>query len=94
MKKELKFTFHNKLYRVDEHGRINGNGIGHFSDTWRFLGGSSHHWHNRVTVSLVKAFEKPEELNGCLVWDVDHGTTRRWGSLSRIRNAHIVTVTD
>ena len=90
----LTFIFRGEYYQVDEKGRIKANGLSDFSDTWIFLGGSSHHWHNRVTVSLAQAFEYPLLLNRCYGWDRDHGTTRRWGGMwygevPRIQNAHI-----
>ena len=97
--KELRLMFRGKLYRVNEQGHINANGIGHFSDTWIFLGGSSHHWHNRVTVPLREAFERPEKLVGCFGWDRDHGTTRTWGGMyngkvPRIQQAWVETTAD
>ena len=93
--KTLEFMFRGQNYKVDEQGRINANGIGHFSDDWKFLGGSSHHWHNRVTVTLKEAFSFPGMLNGCLGWDRDHGTVRQWsgqyyGKFPRISHAQIV----
>jgi len=93
---ELHFMFRGDLYRVDRNGRIKTPRSGGFSDSWVFLGGSSHHWHNRITVDLADAFENPEKLNGCLGWDIDHGTVRQWGGryagrLPRIRNAHVVS---
>ncbi len=96
-KRELRFFFRGDHYRVDEQGRINANGINHFSDTWRFLGGSRHHWSNHPTTTLEEAFTYPLLLNGCLGWDIDHGTTRRWGGqyygkIPRINNAHVKEV--
>ena len=93
--KTLEFMFRGEQYQVDEQGRINANGIGHFSEDWIFLGGSSHHWHNRVTVSLANAFNMPGLLNDCLGWDKDHGTVRRWGGqyygrIPRIKNAQVI----
>lgn len=98
MSKTLHFTFRGEHYAVDELGRINANGIGHHSASWIFLGGSSHHWCNNITVPLAVAFEHPERLNGCLGWDRDHGTTRRWGGqycgrLPRIREAYVTKAT-
>lgn len=97
MAKELRFTFRGELYRVDESGRIQTKGNGKFSDTWGFLGGSSHHWMNRISVTRTQAFSEPEKLNGCLGWDRDHGSTRMWGGqyngkLPRITGAHVVDV--
>ena len=92
----LHFQFAGKPYQVNEQGHINANGIGHFSDTWLFLGGSSHHWHNRITVTLQEAFKNPTTLQGCLGWDIDHGTTRRWGGqyngrIPRIYHVYVET---
>jgi hypothetical protein len=93
--KLLKFYFRDQLYLVNEKGEINSNGLGYFSTNWIFLGGSSHHWHNRVTVTLAEAFKKPELLNKCFGWDKDHGTTRTWGGLfngkvPRIKHAEVI----
>lgn len=92
--KTLVFYHRGEKYEVNENGEIKNQMSNKFSKTWIFLGGSSHHWHNRVTVSLKMAFENPELLNGCLGWDTDHGTLRQWagqwcGRLPRISGAHI-----
>jgi len=95
--KVLQFSFRGEIYQVDKIGRIKANGLKTFSDNWIFLGGSSHHWHNHITVTLQQAFEMPGLLDGCLGWDRDHGTLRQWGGsyygkLPRIRNAQIVII--
>jgi len=92
--KILTFAFRGEYYQVDEQGRIKANGLPDFSDDWIFLGGSPHHWHSHIVVSLKDAFNLPGLLNGCLGWDRDHGTVRRWGGqyygrVPRIQNAHI-----
>ena len=97
MAKQLVFTFRGETYRVDEQGRINANNIGHFSDTWLFLGGMSHHWRNSIDVPLREDFVHPTKLNGCLGVDKDHGTVRGWGGayngkLPRITHAHVVNI--
>lgn len=97
--KILKFTFRGRQYQVDEKGRINANGIGHFSDNWIFLGGSRHHFSKRIDVTLEDAFQMPGLLNGCLGWDRDHGTVRKWGGrfygkLPRITRAYVEEVKD
>lgn len=90
----LHFTFRGQEYKVNEQGHINANGIGYYSKDWVFLGGSSHHWHNRITVTLQEAFDMPGLLDRCIGWDRDHGTVRQWGGmyygkLPRIRNVYI-----
>ena len=92
--KVLEFVFRGETYLVNEEGHINANGINKFSKTWIFLGGSSHHWHTHITVTLKDAFDFPGMLNGCLGWDADHGTVSQWrgqyyGRLPRINNAHV-----
>jgi len=79
---------------VNEKGFIQRPYINEFSENWIFLGGSKHHWSNHVTVTLKMAFENPSLLEGCLGWDIDHGTTRRWGGsycgkLPRIYSAYV-----
>ncbi len=95
--RELRFSFRGKVYRVDEKGRINANGIGHFSDEWVFLGGTRRHQSNRIMVPFWAGWNNPELLNGCLGWARDHGTVRRWGGvycgkLPRITGAYKVEV--
>lgn len=93
--KTLSFFHRGDLYLVNERGEINANGIGRFSPDWVFLGGSRHHWSNRIGVTLADAFRDPALLNGCLGWDRDHGTTRRWGGrycgkIPRIEHATLI----
>ena len=93
----LRFRFFGETYLVDEQGRIKANGLKDFSDTWLFLGGTKHHWSNRITVTLKDAFDNPESLNGCLGFDRDHGTVRQWsgryfGKLPRITHTVITEV--
>ena len=93
--KILCFYHRGQLYKVNESGMISTYGINHYSDSWIFLGGSSHHWHNHITVTREQAFKEPSLLNGCLGWDIDHGTTRQWGGryngkTPRIQNAYVI----
>lgn len=94
--KYLSFSFRGQQYIVDQQGRINANGIDHFSDTWIFLGGSTHHWMNRIDVPLPVAFKNPKALENCLGWDRDHGTVRRWGGryLGKLPRITGVSVTE
>jgi len=91
----LEFYYSGKYYEVNEQGEIKANGLKDHSKNWIFLGGSSHHWHRQITVSLKEAFKNPSRLNGCLGWDIDHGTVRQWrsgtygGKLERIKYARI-----
>ncbi len=92
--KILQFYFRGEIYKVNEQGHINANGINEYSNSWLFLGGTKHHWSNSITVRLKDAFENPALLNGCLGFDKDHGTTRQWGGyyngkLPRISGASI-----
>lgn len=92
--KTLNFTFRGKKYQVDENKRIKANGLDYFSDNWLFLGGSSHHWHNHITVTTEEAFKNPKLLTNCIGWDKDHGTLRTWGGayngkLPRIRDPYV-----
>lgn len=62
------------------------------SSDWIFLGFSTHHWHNRVTISLADVFANPDVIKGKKLygWDRDHGSTRQWGSKS-IVTAYVET---
>jgi hypothetical protein len=88
----LHFTHAGKDYSVNQAGQIKANGLTEHSPTWLFLGGSRHHWRNGIDVTLKEAFDFPGMLNGCIGWDIYHGTTRKWGGryygrLPRINNA-------
>lgn len=92
--KILHFTFRGEHYQVNEDAQIKTKSNEYFSKDWLFIGGSKHHWSNRITVTMMDAFVNPELLNGCLGWDIDHGTTRQWGGryngkLPRISNAYV-----
>ena len=92
--KILEFTFMGEQYKVNEKGHIKTNKLDTFSKNWIFLGGSKHHWRKGIDVYLNDAFNNPEKLNGCLGWDIDHGTYRQWcgryfGKLPRIRHAFV-----
>lgn len=87
-KKVLNIMIRGKHYTINEDGHING------SSDWIFLGGSTHHWHNRITIPFEKSMENYRDFVGCLMWDKDHGTTRQWGGsyngkLPRITDAWI-----
>jgi len=80
----LNITIRGETYQVDKHGCIMGgpNSVeptcknGH---QWDFLGVSTHHMHNRPTISFKEIWKKPGLAVGGYFWDVDHGTTRFWG---------------
>lgn len=93
-KRFLSFYHRGERYLVNEAGHIKANGLPGFSSTWLFLGGSRRLRRKGLDVSRSAAFESPDLLNGCLGWDLDHGTTRRWlgsfhGKLPRISGATV-----
>jgi len=94
--KVLRFWFRNEIYYVNELGHIKSNNLKYFSDKWIFVGGAKHHWCNTPNVYLKDVFKNPKLLDGCLSFDIDHGTRRRWGGvsmcgkLSRISEACVV----
>ncbi len=93
--KKLSFYFRGQQYLVNKKGEIKANGLTEHSKTWIFRGGAKHHMQNYPTITLKDAFEKPELLDGCLGFDIDHGTYRAWGGqyngkLPRITNAQLV----
>jgi hypothetical protein len=79
--KILRFYCQRGYFDVNEAGMIKRLDMPEFkfSETWRFLGVSTHHWHNRVTVTLADIFDNPKLAIKGYVWDVDHGTMRQWG---------------
>ena len=46
--------------------------------SWKILGVSFHHLRSGIDLK-IEDIKNPEHLVGGIVWDVDHGTTRRWG---------------
>ena len=46
---------------------------------WQFLGVSFHHWREGIDKSFKEIWDDPECAVGGLLWDIDHGTTRKWG---------------
>jgi hypothetical protein len=46
---------------------------------WKFLGVSTHHWHNRIIHTFEDIWDNPELAKKGIVWDYDHGTIRIWG---------------
>jgi len=63
-----------------------------FSDNWKFLGVSFHHWTTGIDTHFHKKVDANELIEG-IVWDMDHGTLRQWrgrfcGRIPRIRAAY------
>ena len=90
----LRFECGGRHYSVNQQGHIRLIGLAACGDQWRFLGGTKHHWSNKIDFSLTEILVNPTVLNGCLIWDMDHGTVRRWGGqycgkLPRVRNAFL-----
>lgn len=87
LEKVLSFGFRDDYYQVNEKGHIRRykdmevDPNKEFSKEWIFKGGASHHLRNSPDVSLKLAFEKPELLRNCYGFDIDHGTSRRWGGM-------------
>ncbi len=96
----LRFECRGEWFSVNEKGGIRRDVFkddphyGEFSNDWILLGGSTHHWHRKITVPINKIIENPKLFIGCLVWDLDHGHVRQWGGkyqgkLPRVTNAYI-----
>lgn len=66
-------------YVVNAKGQIATENLGwEFSPNWLFKGVSFHPWRNGIDVPFDPK-TNPKEYVGGYVWDLDHGTTRRWG---------------
>ena len=79
--KTLNLCIRDEYYKINKQGEIFGgpNNIAEPSGNWKFLGISTHHWHNRIIHRFADIWENPElAINGYL-WDIDHGTVRQWG---------------
>ena len=88
----LNFTCRGERYKVREDGAMGYAKNTGFSEQWRFIGISRHHWRKGLDVPFSPN-TPAEEFVGGLVWDIDHGTVRQWGGryggrLPRITKAH------
>jgi len=90
--KILYFQHAGEWYKVNEQGFITQERNSDFSGKWIFLGVSFHHWTNHINLKFDD-LKNPKDLIKGYVWDLDHGSTRRWmgrycGHLSRIQSAY------
>lgn len=89
----LYFRCRGEYFKVDDEGNMTQIRNSCFSKQWKFLGVSFHHWRKGIDLPFKEAKENPSKLVGGLVWDLDHGTLRRWagrysGKLPRITQAY------
>jgi len=86
--KTLAFHYRGKDYRVS----LEKETLGHFmtygehkfplpNPSWIMLGVSFHHWRSGGPNLRLEDLKDGKELKGGIVWDIDHGTVRRWGGL-------------
>jgi len=94
--KVLYFTCRGEQYKVKENGDMLQvkNTYNDWDGGWQFWGVSFHHWRKSPDLFVDDAFNNYKNIIGGLVWDIDHGTVRRWGgsycgSLPRITNAYV-----
>ena len=92
--KELHFIHFGKEYKVNKNGQLTQCNNKYWGNNWLFLGVSFHHWRNGIDITFEQAFNNPKSIIKGLVWDVDHGTLRKWGGrylgkLPRITSAWI-----
>jgi hypothetical protein len=89
----LYFQCRGEYFKVDNKGNMTQGKNDNFSGNWKFLGVSFHHWRKGIDLPFEEAVKNPSKLIGGLVWDLDHGTLRRWsgqysGKLPRIMHAY------
>ena len=80
--KTLNFICRGERYEVNAAGQMRRTGMKiEFSDGWKFLGVSFHHWKTSIDITFQRATSIGDAgvLIGGIVWDLDHGTTRIWG---------------
>lgn len=79
--KTLNVCIRGEYYKVNEEGEIFGgpHNIKEPSKNWKFLGTSTHHWHNHIIHHFVDIWKNPELAINGYMWDEDHGTVRIWG---------------
>jgi hypothetical protein len=75
----LHFKCRGEWFLVNEEGNMTQERHPTFSEGWKFLGVSFHHWKNSIDLHFEEAKTNPTKLIGGLVWDFDHGSIRRWG---------------
>ena len=68
----------NERNEMTQEKRFNEN-QSDFSGGWRLLGVSKHHMSNGVDLAFRDLWIEPKRMIGGLVWDIDHGTIRKWG---------------
>ena len=94
----LNFHIRGERYEVNRKGQMRRTDMPmEFSDSWKFLGVSFHHWKQSIDLTVTEAFKNPDALVKGLLWDSDHGTPRQWGGcyngrIPRITSACIVTI--
>ena len=84
MKRKIMFQCGNEWFVVNELGHITQldrfrRDQTDFTGKWTLHGASHHHWTRRPTTSPDEIQANPKLLEGGYVWDLDHGSTRRWG---------------
>jgi hypothetical protein len=97
-KRYIMFTIRGERYVVNEHGQMTQaerfeKDKSDFSGEWKLRGVSFHHWRMSMDVGFDRIWEDPTKMNGGLLWDYDHGSTRLWcgsycGKLPRVSWAH------
>jgi hypothetical protein len=79
-------------YPLSLHGFIGRYdwGIRQLSGDWKIRGMTFHHWSRRPIdwQTMRSRLDAGEALNGYL-WDVDHGTTRRWGRKVKVYKVRV-----
>jgi len=94
-KKFLMFYCWGEWFIVNEEGLITRKTKNpQFSGDWKLLGVSYHHARNGIDTPFKELFEDPAKMLNGMVWDEDHGTTRKWegsvgGKLSRVIAAYV-----
>jgi hypothetical protein len=71
--------WHGCITHYDWHTEETG-GVYVFSGQWKFKGLSDHYWSNHCESWLgIRAKLMARQVQRGYVWDLDHGTVRRWG---------------
>jgi hypothetical protein len=75
------YTNQGKSYRVSPSGNILqfGNTYNKMGKSWRLKGFTKHHWSNSP-IPFKEAIKDTKNISDAIVWDIDHNTTRRWGT--------------
>ena len=95
MPKFLRFCCHGEWFSVNEKSEMTQSTENpKFSGKWKLLGVSYHYRRQYIDCYFEELFKDPKLMINGRIWDLDHGTTRKWsgrhmGKLPRVTQAYM-----